>query len=366
MLVRKSGTKTWQYVYKFLDKEKTYTIGEYPLISATEAREKRDLLKKQVKDGIDPCEHKKSEKLKLEYEHKNNFESLAREWHSKQNWVKKHADNILKRLEEDIFHYIGRKPINKINRQEVFKVLQKIEDRNALDVAKRIAQYCNLIFEYALIKGICDNNPAVGLSRILKSRPVKNRAFLREAQLPDFLCTLENYNGSRLVQLAIKLQLLTLLRPGELRKGRWEEIDEKKAIWTVPASRMKMKKEHIVPLSRQALEILRELKTISGKSPVLFPSKKNYFTPISDATIHKAIRIMGYHGILDPHGTRATASTILNDHQFWSEAVERQLAHKERNKVKGSYNHAEHMDERVKMMQWYADHLDNLASSSNV
>ncbi len=364
LLVRKSGTKTWQYLYLFRDKEKTFTIGDYPLISAVEAREKRDTLKKMVGNGIDPCENKKAEKLKLEYEHKNSFEAVAREWHSKQNWVKKHADNIISKLAEDIFPYLKNKPINKITRQEVLQALLAIEERGALDVAKRTARYCAAIFEYALIKGLCDNNPATNLSKILKSRPVKHRPFLREKQIPDFLRKVRTYHGNPIVRLALQFLMLTFVRPGELRGARWEEIDEKAALWIIPAERMKMNREHIVPLSRQALAILAEIRKISGESPILFPGKKNFKTPISDVTLLKAIKILGYHGKISPHGARATASTLLNEKGFRWDAVERQLAHLEGNKIRGAYNHAEYLRECRIMMQWYADHLEKLTNGT--
>jgi integrase len=366
VLVRTSGTKIWQYHYQFMGKWKTLTLGQYPLLGMADARKARDQAKTLLQDGMDPGEHKKAEKLKREYEHKNSFEALAREWHSKQNWVQKHADNILSRLEEDVFPYIRHKPINKITRQEVLQALQHIEARGALDVAKRNARYCSAIFEYALIKGLCENNPATNLSKILKSRPVKHRPFLREKQIPDFLRKLKTYHGNPIVRLALEFLMLTFVRPGELRGARWEEIDEKAALWIIPAERMKMSREHIVPLSRQALAILAEIRKISGDSPILFPGKKNFKTPISDVTMLKAIKILGYHGKISPHGARATASTLLNEKGFRWDAVERQLAHLEGNKIRGAYNHAEYLKECRIMMQWYADHLEKLTNGTAI
>jgi integrase len=292
------------------------------------------------------------------------FEKIAREWHDKQVWNPKHAKNILRTLEVDVFPYIGKKPIIEVNAQDILKILRIIEERNALDVAKRVNQRCTAIFDYAIVKGICDNNPATGRAKIIKARKVKHRPHLTEEQLPEFLNALENYRGTKKVKLAMKLLLLTFVRPGELRHARWEEIDEEKAEWRISAERMKMKRPHIVPLSTQALELLNELKGITGKSALLFPSSKKPNVPISDVTLTKLLIILGYVGDkkIVPHGMRATASTILNEKgQFRPDVIERQLAHIEKNKVRAAYHHAEYLDERKTMMQWWGDYLDKLA-----
>ncbi len=358
VLVRTSGTKIWQYHYRFMGKCKTLTLGQYPLLSTADARAARDQAKKLLQDGIDPSERKKAEKLKLKYEHKNNFEALAREWHSKQNWIPKHAANILSRLEKDIFPYIGKKPINQINRLDILNALQNIEARGALDVAKRMNQYCVAVFEYALLNRLCTDNPAVGLSGLIKAHRARNRPYLKERQLSGFCQSLEQYQGKEIIRLALKLLMLTFVRPGELRGARWEEIDIANAKWVIPDERMKMKIEHTVPLSTQALEVIHQIRKISGKSTILFPGRKNFFTPISDVTLLKAIKVMGYQGQVVPHGFRATASTILNENDFRPDVIERQLAHTPGNKVQASYNHAAHMKKRVAMVQWWGDYLE--------
>lgn len=358
LLVRKSGTKTWQYLYLFSGKEKTYTIGEYPLISAVEAREKRDALKKMVGNDIDPGDHKKSEKLKREYEHKNSFEALAREWHRNQPWVEKHSSNVLRTLEKDIFKHFGKKPISQVTRLDILNALQKIEARGSLDVAKRMNQYCHAVFEYALLNRLCTDNPAIGLSKRIKSHVVQHRPYLKEDELPAFLEKVDHYHGSEIVKLALKLLMLTFVRPGELRRARWNEIDEKKARWIIPQERMKMKRTHIVPLSPQALEVIAQIRKISGKSPILFPGRKNFITPITDVTMLRAIKLMGYQDKVVPHGFRATASTILNENSFRADVIERQLAHFHKNKVRASYNHAEYLPERMEMMDWWGNYLE--------
>lgn len=248
LLIRKSGTKVWQYPYRFNGKWNIHTIGKHGDITTLEARAKRDEAKRMLDEGIDPNHQKKAVRIKREYEHKNSFEAIAREWYEKQSWADKHAANVLSRLELDVFPIIGRHPIQKITRQEVLHILQNIENRGACDVAKRIGQYCSAIFDYALLKGLCDSNPAMALAKIVKTNSVTHRACLKEKQLPDFLQKLEDYRGGDLVKLAMKLLMLTFVRPGELRGARWEEIDEKKAEWRIPANRMKMKRDHIVPL----------------------------------------------------------------------------------------------------------------------
>lgn len=357
LLVRKSGTKVWQYPYKFNGKRNTYTIGKHGEISTAEARRERDRIREMIAGGIDPNAHKKTVRVIQEYAHKNNFEAVAREWFSKQVLAEKHGKNVLSRLQLDVFPIFGHQPVNKVSRQEVLHVLQKIEDRGALDVAKRIGQYCAAIFDYALLKELCDSNPALGLSKFIKASKVNHRACLSEAELPEFLRRLEDYRGGRLVMLAMKLLVLTFVRPGELRSAPWEEFDFQKAEWRIPAERMKMKRDHIVPLSKQALKTLKQIEKISGGGKLLFPGNKNFKTPISDVTLIKCLKILGYGGKATPHGMRATASTILNERGFRSDVIERQLAHVERNKIRKAYNRAEYLEERREMMQWWGDYL---------
>ena len=277
--IRPSGTKVWQYHYFLNGHWNIYTIGKLGDVSMVQARAKRDELKKLVDEGIAPNEHKKQTRIKRQYENRNSFEAIAREWHTKQNWAEKHKANVLSRLELDAFPIIGKQAINKISRQEVLHILQNIEQRGALDVAKRIGQYCAAIFDYALLKGLCESNPAMGLAKVVQTKGVQHRACLKEKELPDFLKKLEAYSGGKLVMLAMKLLMLTFVRPGELRGARWEEIDEKKAEWRIPASRMKMKRDHIVPLSKQSLAVIAEIKQISGNYEILFPGRKNIKNP---------------------------------------------------------------------------------------
>lgn len=354
LLVRPSGTKVWQYPYTLHNKSNIYTIGQYPEIGSAKARLMRDEARKMVQTGIAPIETKATHKLPEGA--KNSFGTIGNEWLGKQLWVAKHKSNVTRQMNSDVFHYIGSRPIRSLTRQELYSVLQRIEDRDALDVAKRTAQHCVQIFDYALLKGQCDNNPAIGLSKVLKNYQPKNRAYLKEDQLADFLKKLENYNGSEKVKLAMKLLMLTLVRPGELRGARWSEFNFQKAEWRIPAERMKMKREHVIPLSKQALEVLEQLRQITGKVALLFPGNDST-KPISDVTLTKCIIILGYGGQATAHGMRSTASTILNENGFNRDWVERQLAHMPGDKIRAAYNHALYLAERREMMQWWGDYL---------
>ncbi len=354
LLVRPSGTKVWQYPYKLHDKWNIYTIGQYPEIGTAEARQLRDEARKLIKTGIAPIEYKSNRKLPEGS--RNSFSAIGHEWLDKQIWTPKHQANITRQLEKDVFPYIGLRPIRAVTRQEILVLLQRIEDRGALDVAKRTAQHCVQIFDYALLKGQCDNNPAIGLSKVIKAYKVQHRAYLKESQLPEFLSRLETYRGSELVKLAMKFLVLTFVRPGELRGASWDEINITKAEWRIPAERMKMGREHIVPLSTHALAVLEQVRAISGTCALLFPGN-DATKPISDVTLTKCLIILGYGGQATPHGMRSTASTILNENGFNHDWIERQLAHAPDDKIRAAYNRAAYLDDRRKMMQWWGDYI---------
>jgi integrase len=367
LLVRTSGTKVWQYPYTFKNKKTFYTIGEYHknkagTLGIKEARIKRHEVRALINQGIDPNVRKKERIHGVDGEEETTFEALGREWHSKGTWVPKHAKNTLKSLEMDIFPHIGSKQVTDVTRKDIINIIQAVEARGAYDVAHRICQRCVAIFDHAIVKGVCDDNPALGRSKIIQRPKRQNRPHFKESQLPEFLQKLANYHGRDYVKMAMQLLVITFLRPGELRNLRWTDVDFKKAAITIPADRMKMNRDHMVPLSNQALCLLAELKKVTGNNELLFPGVKNNGKPISDVTLTKVLQVMGYIGEnkVVPHGFRHTASTILNENSFNSDWIERQLAHVEKNSVRRAYNHAEYLDDRKKMMQWYADHLDVL------
>ena len=362
LLVQPNGKKYWRLKYYFAGKEKLLSIGVYPVISLSEAREKSLLAKKQLANNIDPSEHKKEQKLKNSVNAENSFKSIAIEWHNNQKhrWTLRHAIYVLRRIEADIFPILASRPINEIKAPELLAVLRLIETRGAIDIAHRVLQTCGQVFRYAVATGRAERDISADLRGALKTRKKQNYSRLEAKELPEFFSKLEEYDGELQTKLALKFLLLTFVRTGELRGARWEEIDFKKKEWRIPAERMKMRELHIVPLSTQSLDVLKELQIINGQKDYLFPNRNKPMTFISENTLLYAIYRMGYHLRATVHGFRATASTILNEHGFKPDVIERQLAHCERNKVRASYNHAQYLPERREMMQWWGNYLDKL------
>lgn len=361
--------KYWRFNYRFLGKQKTLSFGVYPRVSLSEAREKREEAKKMLEDGKDPAMQKKIKKLELFTKHENNFENLGREWHQQKlhTWRPEHAATILKRLEVNIFSQIGKRPIKDITPPELLAAVRKLEDEGKRDLAHRMMQHCGQIFRYAVATGRADLDLTQHLKGILQPAKTKHYPHLPESELPAFLRELDQYDskyrGLRLTKLAFKMLILTFVRSSEIRGAKWEEIDFDKAIWKIPAERMKMKSPHIVPLARQTVALLKEIKTISGDNygGLIFPSQNNPRNFMSENTFLRAIEVMGYKGKTVGHGFRSTASTILNENGFRSDLIETQLAHCERDTVRAAYNHATYLPERTKMMQWWGDFISNAA-----
>lgn len=368
LLIKPNGKKYWRLKYRINGKEKLLALGSYPIVTLSDAREKALQAKKLLANNIDPSEKKKEKKLEQQVAATNSFESVAREWHEHQQarWVGRHAKYVLGRLEADVFPIFGFKAINEIKAPELLFVLREIEKRGALDIAKRALQTCGQIFRYAIATGKADHDISSDLKGALKARRQENYTSLPAKELPEFLKKLETYDGDLQTKLGLKLLLLTFVRTGELRGARWSEIDLDKQEWRIPAERMKMRDPHIVPLSRQAMVILNELKPISGHKEYVFPNRNKPTLFMSENTMLYAIYRLGYHSRATVHGFRATASTILNEHGFNSDYIERQLAHCERNGVRAAYNHAQYLPERRRMMQWWADYLDKAAGMGKV
>lgn len=364
LLVRPSGTKVWQYPYRLNGKNNIYTIGKYGqdegFITTANARKIRDEVRDLINQGFDPNKNKKSKKQEALTKAENTFESIAEEWRSKQSWTEKHSKNIKSRLEKDVYPIIGWKGIKEVTIQDILQILRDIEKRGAVSVAQRINGYCTEIFDYGLVMGVCDSNPALGRSKFLKAHKIQNRLHLSDKELPNFvhdLYTLSDDNN--LTLLSIKLLVLTLQRPGEVRLAEWKEFDEKEAVWNIPAGRMKKNREHVVPLPKQALEVLKKISVLSGNSSYLFPGRLGFKKPISDVAMIKVMKKLSKNK-MTPHGIRHTGSTILNENNFNSDWIERQLSHVEENKVRGTYNKAEYLEQRREMMQWWADYLEGV------
>ncbi len=361
--VQTSGSKWWRYKYRFGDKEKLLALGTYPEVSLAEARGKHAIARKKLAANIDPNDAKKEEKRAALLNSENSFESVAREWHKTKShgWEPRYSSFIIKRLEGDIFPKLGSRPIKDISPPELLSAVRVIEKRGALEMAHRAMKVCGQIFMYGIATGRAERNPATDLQGALKPFSTDNFTHLKENELPEFLQKLEEYKGRRQNQLAVKLLMLTFVRTKELRGALWSEIDFDKAEWRIPAERMKMRRPHIVPLSNQAITILKELKLMNCNWQYVFPNPYKPVKCMSENGVLNVIYRMGYRGRTTGHGFRHTASTILNEKGFNGDHIERQLAHVETNKVRGVYNHAEYLPERKKMMQWWADHLDALA-----
>ena len=360
--VRPNGGKYWQMKYRFNDKEKTLSFGVYPEVSLKEARDKRDGARKQIKDGIDPSSEKKLAKLTRMVDAGNSFEHVAHEWHDKQRarYTAKHHKTVLTRLGNDIFPLLGSRPIGQIKAPELLVTIQKIEKRGAIDLAHRMMQTAGQIFRYAVATGRAERDISVDIRGALTTRKKVNHANLKEDDLPEFLKKLPNYQGEIKTKLALQMLILTFVRSGELRGMKWDEINEETSEWHIPAERMKMGEKHIVPLSKQVIDLLAQIRRLHNNPNFVFPSQRNPNKPISENTLIYAIYRMGYHSKATAHGFRATASTILNEKNFRADVIEKQLAHGERNKVRASYNHAQYLPERKDMMQWWADYLDKI------
>jgi len=368
LLVHPNGSKYWRLKYRLHGKEKILALGVYPDVSLAQAREKRDTAKKEIKDGIDPVMKRREEKHLALIKSENTFEAISMEWHGQQQnkWTPDHAERVIKSLQDDAFPALGAKPVSELSAKDVLAVIRKIEKRGSLETASRVLQRITAVFRYAVQTGHIENNPATELRGTIKVRKVEHRPALNAKDMPEFLQKLDHYKGDQVTCLALKLLLLTFVRPGELRGARWDEFDLEHAQWRIPAERMKMRHEHIVPLSQQALNILDQLKTLSGNNELLFPNRNGEGKPISENTLLYAMYRLGYHRTATAHGFRATASTILNEQGWKPDVIERQLAHAEKNKVRAAYHRSEYLQDRKKMMQSWADYLDSLRKGANV
>jgi integrase len=364
LFITPAGGKYWRLKYFFAGKEKLLALGVYPEVTLADARERRAQARKLLAAGNDPAEAKKEARRLTALKNDNLFETVAREWFEqrKHEWASASADTMLARLERHILPKLGRRPIADITPPEVLAVLRVVEDRGTLETARRVMQICGKIFMYGIATGRAERNPVPDLRGALKTPVVTHYSFLKASDLPSYLNKLDSYDGGLLTRLALRLLLLTFVRTSELRGAQWTEIDWKKAQWRIPPERMKMKELHIVPLSRQAIAVLRELQALSGDRRFIFPNLHNPFAYMSENTMLYALYRMGYHSRTTGHGFRSTASTILNEHGFRADVIERQLAHSERNAVRAAYNHAQYLPERRKMMQWWADYLDQAAA----
>ncbi|MCD4502899.1 tyrosine-type recombinase/integrase [Chromobacterium piscinae] len=357
--VSPSGGKLWRFRFRFQGKAGILALGKYPAVGLSDARQKAHEARVQLAQGINPSQAKKETKVVAQIAATNAFELVAREWHEKQldRWTPDHARRVLDSLEIDAFPDLGKLPVPDLTAPLILNTILKIEKRGAVETAQRVLQRISAIIRFAIQTGRATDNPAVNLVGAIRAKKVEHRPALPRGELREFYRRLAAEPLYIPTRIAMHLLMLTFVRPGELRAARWEEFDEERAEWRIPAERMKMREPHLVPLSRQALELLKELRPLTGKSALLFPAVTDLKKPMSENTLGYAMGRMGYKGTATPHGFRALASTVLNEEGFDPDIIEKQLAHAERNKVRAAYHRAEYLEERRKMMQWWAEFL---------
>ncbi len=370
LLIAPSGGKWWRFKYRFQGKEKLLSLGTYPEVNLSKARKRRDLAREQVADGIDPAIVRQAQKA-AETQEQETFEVIAREWHTKftPTWTAGHAATILRRLELNVFPWLGKRPIADIKAPELLTVLRRIESRGALESAHRIKIICGQVFRYAVATGRAERDPAADLKGALPPRKPKHLPAMTDPKkVEGLLRAIDSYEGSFVTKCALKLAPLLFVRPGELRHMKWAEVDLDAAEWNIPAEKMKSRKPHLVPLARQALEILKEIQPLTGGGQYVFPSPRTAKRPMSSNGVLSALRRMGFEkDEMTGHGFRAMARTILDEVlQVRPEYIEHQLAHRVKDPLGRAYNRTKHLPERRQMMQTWANYLDGLKAGAKV
>ena len=376
LLFVKGGSHGWRLDYTFQGRRKTLSLGTYPVTSLSSARLKAEEARKMVAEGTDPSMARQQQRRLVDKQREierlvdaglpvpESFEAVAREWYAKHapSWAASHSDKIIRRLERDVFPWIGAKSIGAIKPPELLQVLKRVESRGAIETTHRVQQNCSQVFRYAVAIGLLESDPSRDLRGALPPwRPEHYPTLTDPRRVGQLLQDIDAYEGGFITRCALKLSPLLFVRPGELRRAEWNEINLDAAEWRIPAPKMKGRAMHIVPLSSQALTVLSELKPLTGPNGWVFPGNRTNGEPMSENTVNAALRRLGYdRATMTAHGFRGMASTMLHEIGWSSDVVERQLSHAERNSVKAAYNHAEHLPERRRMMQAWADHLDKL------
>lgn len=377
--VTAAGSKLWRWKYRHLGKEKRLAIGQYPAVSLAEARRRRDAARLQLAEGIDPGQARRDAKRAGLAAAERSFELVARQWWAgwKADKTERYAGYVLARLEADAFPELGARPVESLLAPDFVRLAKKIESRGVGELARRILETCGQVMRYAVGHGLAERNPVADVkpADVLKPRVVANFARVGAAELPELLRQVMAYDGSVYTRMALQLLAVTFVRTSELICARWGEFDLEAAEWTIPADRVGRKgragerRPHLVPLSRQALELLQVLRTARGQveaSTLLFPGERDRDKPMSNNTILKALERMGYKGKQTGHGFRGIASTALNEMGFRADVIEAQLSHVERDRVRGAYNHAQYLEERRELMQSWADYLDAVRRGGKV
>lgn len=370
LLIKPNGGKLWRFKYRYDGKEKLLALGTYPDTSLKDARDSRDEARKLHAKDVDPSEHRKTTKHLRAEACANSVEAIAREWFAKQvpGWAPSHANKIIRRLEQHIFPALGSKPIADVTAPDLLRVLRRIEERGTLETAHRAKQNYGQVVRYAIATGRAERDPTPDLRGALTPwKPEHYATITNPREIGALLRAIDGYTGRPVTRTALKLAPLVFVRPGELRRAEWSELDLDQAVWNLPAEKMKARRPHIVPLSTQAIEILSEIQQLTGNGQYVFPGVRTNRKPMSENAINAALRGMGYERTqFTGHGFRSMASTLLHEQGWPSDVIERQLAHAESNSVKAAYNRAEHLPERKKMMQEWADFLDKLKAGAEI
>lgn len=361
LLLKPNGRKYWRLKYRFEGRERSLSIGEYPLISLAEARAARERAKQMLMQQTNPAAVKQQAKQERAAALADTFQSVAAEWHKQQlpRWKPSHAVKVWQSLERDVFPAIGSRAVQDITVRDIKAVIDAVAQRGAPVIADKIRQRIDRIFNHAVILERVNGNPAAALSGIVVKSESKPMPALPAERLTEFYSRLKHAQIHQQNRLAVMILMLVFVRSGELRGAHWKEIDWERRLWTIPAERMKKPRDHIVPLADWTIELLRELHGITGHSPYLFPSRNKKGSHISNNTLNKIINEMGYKGIATPHGFRSLASSTLNEQGFNPDAIERQLAHVPNDKIRAAYNRAEYLPQRIEMMQQHADWLQS-------
>jgi integrase len=371
LFVVPAGDKFWRYKFRLAGKEQTYGVGRYPDLSLALAREEHEKARKLVAQGISPVLDRKAKKQEQLAATTNSFEAIAREWLAEKSphWSAYYAKQVRVTLERDVFPVVGKLHVGDVTASHLRPVLKLVasrvsppdgkqkRDRGATTVAALIRQWCSAIFRYAVANGLADNDPAYALRDLITRPKVQHHKYLAASEVPAFMERLQAFTGTTQVKIAIELLLLTFVRTGELRRAEWTELDLGKSLWRIPAHKMKMGREHLVPLSTRSLHLIAQLRKISGDGQYLFPNRRTPGTVMSMTTLNRALERMGYAGRVSGHGFRGTASTFLNEAGHSAHIIEKQLAHDRKNTVEASYNHAQYLPERIKMMEFWSDFL---------
>jgi integrase len=363
-----AGSKLWRWRYTFNGKEQMLALGKFPEVTLEQARRKRDEAREQLKAGKHPGRERKAEKLRRVTAHANTFEAVASIWLTvkEKGLNAKYHKQLLARMKQHVFPEIGALPISEITIPDVVRVIEKIGKRGTIETAHRMKQSIGQVFRYAAQRGLCQFNPAADMRDLLPQKEERHHACVHPSEFPGLLRAIETYAGEFLTKVALKLVALTFVRTNELIAAKWAEIDLEKGEWNIPAERMKMRRPHFVPLSRQAVEILRALYVATGTKEHLFHRQRGKLKYISNGAMLMALRRMKYRGRMTGPGFRSLASTILNERRYEPDVIERQLAHQDEDKIRSAYNRAEYRAERIKMMQDWADHLDELRNSPDI